>query len=95
MQKYRNTNITVVPMEPLVPCQADVENGRINPFLHDHFNMGTQLGSNLVVMHSNFNHDECKWLTLVDCITGERVKIMFYRTENNNSAKEKEDSDEP
>lgn len=52
-------------------------NGMINPFSQDVYHMGTRLGTNVIIMHSNFDHDPARYLIVVDCKTGERIKIEF------------------
>ena len=48
-----------------------------NPFLHDAVHMGTRLGKNVVVMHSNHSYEEAKYLIIVNVTTGERMKVML------------------
>lgn len=48
-----------------------------NPFLHDTYNMGTKLGTNLTVMFQNFEDQEAPYLIVVNTETGERVKLVF------------------
>lgn len=47
-----------------------------NPFKHDTFNMGTILGSNLVVMYKNFPSEKCDYLVIVNTNTGERITVI-------------------
>lgn len=49
----------------------------INPFMQDHYNMGTRLGNNIMIMHGNHDNEICKYLIIVDLITGERKKVTF------------------
>lgn len=51
--------------------------GTLNPFHQDISNMGTRLGSNVVIMHSNFDSKPAEWLTVIDTKTGERIQITF------------------
>lgn len=48
-----------------------------NPFKHDLYNMGTSLGTNCIVMHSNFSRDECPYLIVINKETGERVRLTL------------------
>lgn len=50
-----------------------------NPFHHDAFRMGTQLGSNITAMFGNHKHEEMESLVLVDTETGDRVHLNFKR----------------
>jgi hypothetical protein len=56
-------------MEPIPPGS--------NPFHHDLFNMGQQIGKDLMLMFSNHSDEECKYLILVNTKTGERTKIVI------------------
>jgi hypothetical protein len=46
-----------------------------NPFLHDAFNMGIDLGSNLMAMMKNHASEKCNYVILVNKITGKRIVI--------------------
>lgn len=48
-----------------------------NPFLHDLYHMGTQLGSNIMAMFANHSDKEMKYLILINCDTGKRIKIRM------------------
>jgi hypothetical protein len=48
-----------------------------NPFLHDLVNMGTRLGTNLMVMYENFEDQKAPFLIVVNMETGERVRLVF------------------
>jgi hypothetical protein len=61
---------------PKLPVAAD---GTCHPFEHDMDNRGTKLGSNVLVMHRNFDNCFCSFLIVVDKNTGERIKITFPR----------------
>lgn len=52
-----------------------------NPFNHDLFNMGTEIGKNVTVMYENFPDQFCKSLIVVDKTTGKRVQILFDKEE--------------
>jgi len=59
----------VTAIEP-IPANA-------NPFNHDLYNMGTSLGSNVMVMHENHNDAPADYLIIVHIPTGHRVRIEF------------------
>jgi len=46
-----------------------------NPFDHDLTSMGTSIGSNIIIMHSNFSHEHCSSLVIVDRTTGRRYRL--------------------
>jgi hypothetical protein len=48
-----------------------------NPFLHDSYNMGTTIGTNVTVMFDNHASERCNYLIVVNTETGERVRIVF------------------
>ncbi len=48
-----------------------------NPFWHDGFNMGTQMGKDVMIMHVNHSTEECNYLIIVNMKTGERMKVRF------------------
>lgn len=54
----------------LEPFPADC-----NPFHHDMSNMGTRIGKDLMLMHSNHTHEVCKFLIFVDTKTGQRFRL--------------------
>ena len=54
-----------------------MHDGTLNPFHQDISNMGTRLGSNVMIMHSNFDSKPAEWLVVVDTKTGERIRITF------------------
>ena len=60
-------------LKPMVKSENEI----LNPFTQDMYHMGTNIGSNVVVMMKNHVEEECKYLIVVDCKTGERVKISF------------------
>ena len=47
-----------------------------NPFIHDTFNMGTIIGTNLVVMYKNHPSEKCDYLVIVNTNTGERITVI-------------------
>lgn len=49
----------------------------VNPFTQDIENMGQYLGTNCAVMYGNFEDKECRYLIVIDIVTGERIKIIF------------------
>lgn len=46
-----------------------------NVFLHDHFHMGTKVGSNVMVLHHSHSTEEAKYVILVHIPTGRRIQI--------------------
>jgi len=50
-----------------------------NPFWHDHYNMGTRIGANVMVMHPNHGGDQCPYMIIVNTDTGERVRVVFEK----------------
>lgn len=52
-----------------------------NPFLHDAYNMGHHLGTNVVLMYANHPSEECKYFVVVEMNTGERTLITFDKKE--------------
>ena len=68
--------ITTLEAFSIDPAQVHVnEHGCINPFHQDLWNMGTRLGTNVTLMHSNFDNAECASFVIVNTRTGERFKI--------------------
>jgi len=53
-----------------------------NPFLHDHYHMGTDLGTNVTVMYPLFDSEFQPYLIVCDKTTGERIRIGFEDIEN-------------
>lgn len=49
----------------------------INPIRQDFYHMGTDIGSNVMLMVENFPDKHCPYFIIVDRKTGERVKVMF------------------
>ena len=52
-------------------------NGTINVFHQDTYHMGTQIGTNVVILHESFPKQICNYIIIVDPFTGERVKVTF------------------
>ena len=48
-----------------------------NPFCHDPYHMGTQLGSNVIVMHENHNDKPADYLIIVHIPTGQRIRVLL------------------
>ena len=48
-----------------------------NPFEHDRFHMGTNLGDNVLIMHPNHPDKEAEYLIVVNKRTGKRIRIYF------------------
>ena len=48
-----------------------------NPFHHDSYNMGQQIGTNITAMFANHSTEKMRYLILVDNKTGKRVKIFM------------------
>jgi hypothetical protein len=51
-----------------------------NPFWHEHYLMGTQIGSNVMVMMPCHNTEDCAYIVVVNIETGERTKLSFRET---------------
>lgn len=49
----------------------------INPFCHDFFHMGMEVGENLMMMMRNHVDEPCPYLIFVDQISGKRWKVVF------------------
>jgi hypothetical protein len=60
-----------------LPTTQDQRGGfqNCNPFHHDAYHMGQQIGKNLIMMHANHPDEICKYLILVDQLTGKQVRI--------------------
>ena len=48
-----------------------------NPFNHDLFHMGTKLGTNCTIMYPNHKDEECKYLIIINTVTGERLRVAL------------------
>jgi hypothetical protein len=53
-----------------------------NPFWHDATSMGIYIGTNICVMHMNYENQKTHHLTIINTVTGERIKILFDRKED-------------
>jgi hypothetical protein len=68
----------VIDMEPMSTDSEYVqEDGTINPFRQDFYNMGHRLGTNVIVMFDTFDSQKMDYLIIVDTKTGERKRITF------------------
>ena len=66
---------TLEPFE-IDPTKVAVDDdGCINPFHQDAWHMGTRLGKNVMLMHTNFDNMECAAFIVVNTRTGERFTI--------------------
>lgn len=59
-----------------------------NPFSCDCYNMGTTIGTNLLVMHGNHPSERCGYLILVNRETGERHRISFPKPSKQDTEEE-------
>lgn len=48
-----------------------------NPYWEDTYRMGMALGSNIEVMHAQHPSEVCKYIILVDRISGQRIRVDF------------------
>lgn len=64
----------LVPMEPMKP---NADGTPFNPFNQDFSAMGTQLASNLYLMHYNHPNTALRGAYLVNVITGECNKLIL------------------
>ena len=48
-----------------------------NPFWHDAGRMGTQIGSNVTIMHGGHPNQEQAEIIVVNHTTGERIRVTF------------------
>lgn len=55
-----------------------------NPYHHDIYNMGQDLGENLHMMFGNHATEKCKYIILIDTKTGERTRINIEQEEMSN-----------
>ena len=49
-----------------------------NPFHYDHFNMGTQIGDDVLIMHSYLDEahrNRVRYLIITDIVTGRRLRV--------------------
>ena len=47
-----------------------------NPFNHDLYHMGTEIGKNVIVMYANHPGEQCDYLIVVNRETGERMQEL-------------------
>lgn len=52
-----------------------------NPFCHDWYHQGVQVGDNVVVMFASNRDEKCRYLIIVDTDTGRRVKVTINNKE--------------
>tara|TARA_R110002012_G_C11213093_1_gene561481 strand:+ start:8 stop:331 length:324 start_codon:yes stop_codon:yes gene_type:complete len=50
-----------------------------NPFHHDMFHMGLEIGKDLLMMYQNHAHEDMRYMILVDTKTGDRLQINLLR----------------
>ena len=48
-----------------------------NPFNHDLYNMGVDIGINITVMYEAYDKQPAKYLIVVNKETGERMRLVF------------------
>ena len=48
-----------------------------NPFSHDLYHMGVEIGKNVIVMYANHPGEQCDYLIVVNRETGERMQVNF------------------
>ena len=58
----------------MAPIPADT-----NPFLHDLFHMGMEIGHNVTIMYAK--HKDNDYIIVIDKTTGERLRVNFTRPE--------------
>lgn len=46
-----------------------------NPFLHDNYHMGTQIGTNCFIMFEKHSNEKQKYVIICNPETGKRVRI--------------------
>lgn len=46
-----------------------------NPFCHDQYHMGMEVGKNVIVMYSCYENDRCDYLIIYNKETGERLQV--------------------
>ncbi len=71
--------MVITDMKPMVADNSvhKDENGCINPFNQDVYNMGEYVGKNVCIMYPCFENQECHYIIVIDRRTGERKKIQF------------------
>ena len=50
-----------------------------NPFHHDLYHMGTEIGRNLLVLHAKFPGEQHDYVILVNPETGERLRVSLTK----------------
>lgn len=50
-----------------------------NPFEHDTFRMGTDIGRNITIMYAAHKAEYCEYIIIVDKTTGERISVDFNK----------------
>ena len=48
-----------------------------NPFLHDLYNMGMDIGRNVTVMFEAHNGEKADYIIVINKETGERIRLVF------------------
>lgn len=48
-----------------------------NPYKHDHYNMGIDIGKNITVMFEAHDDQQAKYLIIINKETGERMRLVF------------------
>ena len=71
-----STNMEGFSISPTESMDPNEDGSPINPFLQDGFNMGQYLGTNLAVLFSNFDHQNCPYIILVNRKTGKSIRII-------------------
>jgi hypothetical protein len=65
-----------IDIENLDPIPSDM-----TPYEFDAYNMGQNIGTNAMIMLSNFDSQLCKYVIVIDRTTGERIKLTFTAVE--------------
>jgi len=53
-----------------------------NPFLYDHYHMGTRIGENIIIMHAKHTEQKQGYVIVCNTETGERFKIHFDQVQS-------------
>lgn len=72
--------VSLKKMKPLVDqlFAFDLnDKGELNPYQHDEYHMGSRIGEHLELMYANHPSEPCKYLILVNRLTGGRVHIQI------------------
>lgn len=48
-----------------------------NPYQHDLYNMGINIGNNLTVMYAATREEFAKYIIILNNVTGERIKVTI------------------